>query len=120
MQGAGQHLGTQKRSGTVADNDDLIGVAFARDLDEVLRKAVDALVPFGPRAMGEFPGPDGVGQQIEQVGLVLGVFQQRAEERNEQRDRRRDAEEIGHAERTEPFLQRKATPPLHMPLPAAA
>ena len=41
---------------------------LARDLDEVLRKAVDALVPFGALAVREFPGPDRVGQQIEQIG----------------------------------------------------
>src|SRR3954463_7439222 len=75
---ARQNLGAQKRSRTVADNHDLLGVAGAllgvtgaRDVDEVLRETVDALVPFRPLTVREFPGPDRVRQQIEQVS---GVF----------------------------------------------
>ena len=108
LQGAGEHLGAEERPGTVADNDDFIGVAFARDLDEVLCKAVDARVPIGACAVGEFPGPDRVAQQIEQVGLVFGIFQHGAEDRNEHRDRRRNTEQIRHAECANSLLERKS------------
>src|SRR5258706_10826448 len=83
LERARQNLGSQKRSRTVADDDDFLGVARACDLGEVLRKSVDALVPFRPLAVREFPGPDRVGQQIEQICLVFGVFQDGAEDGDE-------------------------------------
>src|ERR1700712_5888166 len=71
LERAGQDLAAQKRSRTVADNDDLLGIAAARHLGEVTGETVDARVPFRPLAVAEFPGPDRVGQQIKQIGLTL-------------------------------------------------
>ena len=53
LERARQNLGAQKRSRTVADDDDFLGIAGARDVYEVLGKTVDALVPFRPLAVGE-------------------------------------------------------------------
>src|SRR5258706_14711648 len=83
LERARQNLGSQKRSRTMADDDDFLGVARACDLGEVLRKSVDALVPFRPLAVREFPGPDRVGQQMEKICLVFGVFQEGAEDGDE-------------------------------------
>src|SRR5216684_3926759 len=71
LERARQNLGAQKRSRTVADDNDFLGVAGACDVGEVLCKSVDALVPIRPLAVREFPGPDRVGQQIEQISRVF-------------------------------------------------
>src|SRR5258708_26670938 len=63
LERARQNFRSQERSRAVADDDDLLGVALACDLCKVLGKTVDALVPFRPLAVREFPGPDPVGPQ---------------------------------------------------------
>ena len=101
-QRARQDFGPEKRSRTMADHHDFLGVAGARDLDEILREAIDARVPFRPLPVREFPGPDRVGQQIEQIGRVFGVFQHRAEHGDEQRRRGGHGEQVGNAEGLQP------------------
>ena len=46
-------------------------------------------IPFRPLAVREFPSPDRIGQQIERVGAVFGVFQHRVKRGDEsaRRDR---------------------------------
>ena len=82
----------------MTDDDDLLGVTGAGDLRQILGKTVDTLVPFRPRAVREFPGPDRVAEQIEQIGGVFRVFQQGAENGHEQRRCRGDTQRVGHAE----------------------
>jgi len=48
----------------MADDDHFLGVGGARDLDEVLREAVDAAVPVRPRAVRE-PASEMGGPQLE-------------------------------------------------------
>src|ERR1700681_2010268 len=79
LERARQNLGPQKRSRTVTDHDNFLGAALARNVYEVLRKAVDPLIPFRPLAVREFPGPDRVREQIEQIGHVFRVLQHGAE-----------------------------------------
>ena len=83
------------------------GVALACDLDEVLRKAVDALIPFGALAVRELPGPDRVGQEIEHISAVFRVFQHGAEQGDEDGGRRRNAERGGNAERVQALFEHK-------------
>jgi len=99
LERARQNLGPQERSRAVADDNDFLGVAAACDVGEVLRKSVDALVPFRAAAVREFPGPDRVGQQIEQIGLVFRIFQHGAECGDEHGRGRGDTEPAGNAER---------------------
>ncbi len=60
--------------------------------------------------MRELPGPDRVGQQIEQISRVFRVFQHGAEHGDEYRRRRGHAEQAGNAQRfqTFPETERKA------------
>src|SRR5258707_700911 len=69
LQRARHNLGPQKRSRTVADDDDFIGFALARNVDQVLGKTVDPFIPFRPLAVREFPGLDGPGG-----GLAVGRY----------------------------------------------
>ena len=91
----------------MADDDDFFGVGAFGGLDQMLREAVDALVPFGAFAVRELPGPDRVAQEIEHVSGVLGVFQHDAEQGDEQGGRDGDAENVGNAERIQPLLEDK-------------
>src|SRR6267142_5586082 len=79
LERARQNLGPQERSRTVADDNDFLGVTAACDVGEVLRKSVNTLVPIRAATVREFPGPDRVGQQIEQIWLVFRIFQHGAE-----------------------------------------
>src|SRR3569623_7410 len=87
------------------DQHDLFRIRGASDLTEMLGEAVDTLVPFGPTAMRELPGPDRVAEQIEQVGLLLGAFERGAEQRDEQRGGCEDAERSGQAGPIQPLLE---------------
>src|SRR5229473_8416995 len=71
LQRARHNLGPQKRSRTMTDDDDFLGFALARNVDEVSGKTVDPLIPFRPLAVREFPGPDCVREQIKHVCHVL-------------------------------------------------
>ncbi len=73
-----------------------------RDIDQMLRETVDPGVPVRPIAVGELPGEDGVGHQIEQVSVFLGVFQQRAEHGDEHRDSAAAGQQAVHSERLQP------------------
>ena len=61
LERACQDFGAQERARTVADHDDFLGLAAARDFDDVLGKPIDTLVPIQPLAVRELPGPDRVG-----------------------------------------------------------
>src|ERR1700687_6332483 len=76
---ARQNLGPQKRSRTVTDHDNFLGAALASNVYEVLRKAVDPLIPFRPLAVREFPGSDRLREEIKQLGHVFRVLQYGAE-----------------------------------------
>ena len=104
----------------MADDDDFFGVGALGDVDQMLREAVDALVPFRALAVREFPGPDRVAQEIEHVGGVLGVFQHGAEQGDEQGGRDGDAENVGNAERIQAFLENKGDGARRTRLPATA
>ena len=71
-------------------------------------ETVDPLVPFRPLAVGELPSPDRIRQQIEQVGRVFGVFQHRAQQRDEHDRGRRRSEHAGNAERAQPPCDRES------------
>src|SRR6266403_1821687 len=105
LQRARHNLGPQKRSRTVTDNDDFLGFALARNVDEVLSKAVDPLIPLRPLAVREFPGPDRVREQIKQVSRVFGVLQQGAEDCEEQGRRRGNTERVRNAQRFQAFRE---------------
>src|SRR6476646_4898011 len=105
LQRARHNLGPQKRSRTVADHDDFIGFARPRNVDEVLGKTVDPFIPFRPLAVREFPGPDRVREQIQQVCRVFGGLQHGAEDCEEQRRRRDNAEQVGDAQRFEAYRE---------------
>ncbi len=98
---AGQNLGAQERPRAVADQDDLLGVAVADHLAEIVGEAIDALIPFRPLPVRKLPGPDRVAQEIEQIGAVFAVFEKTAERRHEQRRRCENAEQMGDADRIE-------------------
>src|SRR6185295_8057106 len=106
-----QHFGAEKRSRTVADDDDFLGVAAAGDINEMLGKAVDTLVPFGTFAVRELPSPDRVAQEIEHISAVFGVFQHGTEQRYENGCRRRNAERGGNADGVQGFSNTKAIAP---------
>src|SRR4051812_33808168 len=101
LQRACQDLGAQKRPRTVADDHDLLSIAVARGLDKMLREAVDALVPFRTPAMGEFPGPDRVSQQIKHIGALFRVFQHRARQGRKQCRCGCNAESAGYSKGVE-------------------
>src|SRR6266403_3455157 len=105
LQRARHNLGPQKRSRTVTDNDDFLGFALARNVDEVLSKAVDPLIPLRPLAVREFPGPDRVREQIKQICRVFGVLQHGAEGCEEQGRRRGNTERIRDAQRFQTFRE---------------
>jgi hypothetical protein len=94
----------------MADNDDLVGVAGPRDLGQILRETVDALVPFGSLAVRELPGPDRIAEQIEHVGLVLEIAQRAPHEGEEDRRSRKPAQRLRRAERIEPLAEHEARP----------
>ena len=91
----------------MADDDDFFGVGGPHDVDEVLREAVDALVPIRALAARELPGPDRVAQEIQHVSGVLRVFQHGPEQGNENRGRGRDAEQVGNSECVQALLEDK-------------
>src|SRR5260370_28726887 len=74
LERARQDLGSQERTRTVADDDNFLGVAGARDVGEVLRKTVDALVPFRPMTVGEYQGPERVRQARDQISQFVREF----------------------------------------------
>src|SRR3981189_1389519 len=108
LERARQNLSTQKRAGAVTDDDDLLGLALARDPCKVLGKTVDARIPFRPPAVREFPGPDRVGQQIKQICQVFRVFQHGAKGGDEQRRRRGYTEQVRKAQRLQTFPERES------------
>src|ERR1044072_7971220 len=73
LQRACQQFDAEERSRAVADQHDLLRVAGADDIDEMLGKAVDPLIPVRALAMRELPGPDRVRQEIEDVSSLLRV-----------------------------------------------
>src|SRR5258708_10555880 len=75
LQRARHNLGPQKRSRTVTDNDDFLGFALARNVDEALSKAVDPLIPLRPLAGIQTPGPDRLLEQIKTAKCRLCVLQ---------------------------------------------
>ncbi len=105
LQRARHNLGPQKRSRTVADDEDFLGFALARNVDEVFCKTVDPLIPLRPLAVREFPGPDRVREQIKQICRVFGVLQHGAEGCEEQGRRRDNAERVRDAQRFQPFRE---------------
>src|SRR6266446_4547802 len=103
LERARHNLGAQKRSRTMPDDDDFLGFALARSLDEVSGKTVDPLIPFRPLAVREFPGPDRVREQIKQICRVFGVLQHGAEGCEEQGCGRGDTERVRNAHRFQAF-----------------
>src|SRR5258707_434902 len=110
LQRARHNLGPQKRSRTVTDDDDFLGFALARNVDEVSGKTVDPLIPFRPLAVREFPGPDRVREQIKQICRVFGVLQHGAEGCEEQARRRGNAERFGDAQRFQTYREGEGNP----------